>query len=81
MKIAAIDVHLLRVALDAPYSAGGRLVDANWHVLAEVTTTNSVQGFGYIVALREALCRSVAAATGELAAAMIGARIDQPEAN
>jgi L-alanine-DL-glutamate epimerase-like enolase superfamily enzyme len=81
MKIASIDVHVLRVALDAPYSAGGRQVDANWHVLAEVVTTDGVSGFGYIVALREALCRSVALATREIAATMIGARIDQPEAN
>jgi len=80
MKIASVDVRLMRVALDNPYMAAGRLVDANWHVMAEVTTTDGVQGFGYIVALREMFCRAVASATRELAETVKGTNVLQPEA-
>ena len=80
MKIASVDVRLMRVALDNPYMAAGRLVDANWHVMAEVTTTDGVRGFGYIVALREMFCRATASATRELAEVVKGMSVAQPEA-
>jgi L-alanine-DL-glutamate epimerase-like enolase superfamily enzyme len=80
MKIASVDVRLMRVALDQPYMAAGRLVDANWHVMAEVTTTDGVVGFGYIVALREMFCRATASATRELGALVRGMSVLRPEA-
>jgi L-alanine-DL-glutamate epimerase-like enolase superfamily enzyme len=80
MRIAAVDVRLMRVALDQPYRAAGRLVDANWHVMAEVTTTDGVRGFGYIVALREMFCRAVASATRELGEVVRGMDVLQAEA-
>lgn len=80
MKIASVDVRLMRVALDQPYMAAGRLVDANWHVMAEVTTTDGVTGFGYIVALREMFCRAVASATRELGQLVIGMSVLEAEA-
>ena len=49
MKITQVAVDVLRVPVDHPYLAGGRTVDANWHVLARVTTSDGVEGIGYIV--------------------------------
>jgi hypothetical protein len=34
VKITGVDVSVLRVPVERPYLAGGRTVDANWHVLA-----------------------------------------------
>ena len=42
-------MEVLRVAVERPYVAGGRTVDANWHVLARLTTSDGVEGIGYIV--------------------------------
>ena len=80
MKIASVDVSVLRVALDNPYTAAGRPVDANWHVMAEVTTTDGVRGFGYIVALREMFVRAVASAAHELARLVVGMNVLEAEA-
>ncbi len=80
MKIASVKVSVLRVALDSPYTAAGRAVDANWHVMAEVITTDGVHGFGYIVALREMFVRAVASATHELARLVIGMNVLEAEA-
>lgn len=80
MKIQTIDVRVLKVPLDQPYTAAGRAVGANWHVLAEVTTEDGVAGFGYIVALNQMLIGSVAAATRELAPLLVGMSVAQPEA-
>ena len=80
MKIAAVQVSVLRVALDSPYTAAGRAVDANWHVMAEVTTTDGVHGFGYIVALREMFVRAVASATHELGRLVVGMSVLEAEA-
>ena len=33
----------VRVPVDRPYTAGGRAVDANWHVLARITTSDGVE--------------------------------------
>src|SRR6266852_5123402 len=80
MKIAAVTVDLLSVPLDRPYRAGGREISANWHVLAQVTTTDGVQGFGYVVALQQTFVKAVAAATSELGAHLIGMHVMEVEA-
>ena len=80
MKIAAVTVDLLSVPLDRPYHAGGRETSANWHVLAQVTTTDGVQGFGYVVALQQTFVKAVATATRELAAHLIGMHVMEVEA-
>lgn len=79
MKIASVKVSVLKVTLDQPYTAAGRPVDANWHVMAEVTTTSGVHGFGYIVALREMFVRAVASATHELGRMLIGMSVLEAE--
>src|ERR1700677_3232059 len=53
MKIKSIDVKVLKVPLDQPYTAAGRAVGANWHVMAEITTEEGATGFGSIVALNQ----------------------------
>lgn len=80
MKIKSIDVRVLKVPLDEPYTAGGRAVGANWHVMAEVTTEDGVTGFGYIVALNELFIGTVATATRELAPLLTGMSVAEPEA-
>ena len=80
MKIKTIDVRVLSVPLEQPYTAAGRSVGANWHVMAEVTTEDGVTGFGYIVALNQMLIGTVAAATRELAPLLIGMSVAEPEA-
>jgi L-alanine-DL-glutamate epimerase-like enolase superfamily enzyme len=80
MKIAAVTVDLLSVPLDRPYRAGGREISANWHVLAQVTTTDGVQGFGYVVALQQTFVKAVAVATRELGAHLIGMHVMEVEA-
>jgi L-alanine-DL-glutamate epimerase-like enolase superfamily enzyme len=80
MKIKTIDVKVLKVPLDAPYTAAGRAVGANWHVMAEVTTEDGVTGFGYIVALNQMFIGTVAAATRELAPLLTGMSVAEPEA-
>ena len=80
MKIASIEVSVLKVPLDRPYLAAGRAVGANWHVMAEITTTDGVRGFGYIVALREMFVRAVASATRELATLLVGTDVRDTEA-
>ena len=80
MKIASVKVSVLKVALENPYTAAGRAVDANWHVMAEVVTTDGVHGFGYIVALREMFVRAVASATHELGRLVTGMNVLEAEA-
>ena len=46
MKIAQVAVDVLRVPVERPYQAAGRMVDANWHVLARVRTADGVEGIG-----------------------------------
>ena len=41
-KITQVAVSVLRVPVARPYVAGARTVDANWHVLARVTTSDGV---------------------------------------
>src|ERR1700712_2270304 len=80
MKIKSIDVRVLKVPLDQPYSAGGRAVGANWHVMAEITTEDGVTGFGYIFALNQMFLGTVGAATRELAPLLTGMSVAEPEA-
>jgi len=60
MKIEHVEVSVVRVPPDTPYQASGRTVDAYWHVLARVRTSDGIAGFGYIVALNGALVAAVA---------------------
>ena len=80
MKIATVDVDVLRVPVDRPYVAAGRAVDANWHVLARVTTADGVQGFGYIVYPRPDLMTAISHASRELGEHLVGLSVLEPEA-
>ena len=40
MKVTSVEVDILQVPVARPYSAGGRQVTSNWHVLARVTTAD-----------------------------------------
>jgi L-alanine-DL-glutamate epimerase-like enolase superfamily enzyme len=60
--------------------AGGRTVDANWHVLARLTTADGVQGFGYIVYPRPDLMTTIGQAARELGEHLIGMSVLEPEA-
>jgi L-alanine-DL-glutamate epimerase-like enolase superfamily enzyme len=80
MKITAVAVEVLKVPVAQSYTAGGRQIDGNWHVLARVTTVDGIAGFGYIVSLREDLVAAVAQATRELGAHLVGAHVLEAEA-
>ncbi len=80
MKITQVTVNVLRVPVDRPYTAGGRAVDANWHVLARITTSDGVQGFGYVVYPRPDLMTAIAHAARELGEHLIGMSVLEPEA-
>ena len=79
-RVARVAVDLLRVPVERPYQAGGRAVDANWHVLARLDTAAGVQGVGYIVYPRADLMAAIAQAARELAEHLVGADVLQPEA-
>ncbi len=80
MKITQVAVDVLRVPVERPYVAGGRTVDANWHVLARLTTSDGVEGFGYIVYPRPDLMPAIGAAARELGAHLIGMSVLEQEA-
>ena len=80
MKIIDVQVEVLKVTLEREYSAGGRKVDGNWHVLARVTTSDGTEGFGYVVKQREDLVRAIAVATKELGKHLIGMDVMKVEA-
>jgi len=80
MKITQVAVDVLRVPVDRPYAAGGRTVDANWHVLARITTSDGVEGVGYIVYPRPDLMTSIGHAARELGQHLIGMSVLEPEA-
>jgi len=80
VKITGVTVNVLRVPVDRPYVAGGRTVDANWHVLARITTSDGVHGVGYIVYPRSDLMTTIAGAARELGAHLIGMSVLEPEA-
>ncbi len=80
MKITQVTVDVLRVPVDRPYVAGGRTVDANWHVLARITTSDGVEGIGYIVYPRPDLMTTIGHAARELGEHLIGMNVLEPEA-
>jgi len=80
MKITQVAVNVLRVPVERPYVAGGRTVDANWHVLARITTSDAIVGIGYIVYPRPDLMTTIAHAARELGEHLIGMSVLEPEA-
>jgi len=80
MKITQVAVDVLRVPVDRPYVAGGRTVDANWHVLARITTSDGVQGIGYVVYPRPDLMTTIGQAARELGEHLVGMSVLEPEA-
>ena len=80
MKITRVAVSVVRVPVEPPYTAGGRLVDANWHVLARVTTAGGVDGIGYIVYPRPDLMTAIGSAARELGENLVGMSVLEPEA-
>jgi L-alanine-DL-glutamate epimerase-like enolase superfamily enzyme len=80
VKIAQVAVDVLRVPVDRPYVAGGRTVDANWHVLARITSSDGAQGFGYVVYPRPDLMPTIGLAARELGEHLIGMSVLEPEA-
>ena len=80
MKITQVVVNVLRVPVDLPYVAGGRTVDANWHVVARITTSDGVEGVGYVVYPRPDLMTTIGHAARELGEYLIGMNVLEPEA-
>jgi L-alanine-DL-glutamate epimerase-like enolase superfamily enzyme len=80
MKIETVKVSVLKVIPEKVYEAAGRTVDAYWHVLAEVATTDGVTGFGYTVAPGASMVPVMGHASRELAQALVGAHVLEPEA-
>jgi len=80
VKITRVVVNVVRVPVERSYVAGGRTVDANWHVLARLTTADGVEGVGYIVYPRPDLMTTIAHASRELGEQLIGLDVLEPEA-
>jgi len=80
VKITQVAVNVLKVPVDRPYVAAGRTVDANWHVLARVTTSDGVEGVGYIVYPRPDLMTAICHAARELGEHLVGMSVLEPEA-
>ena len=80
MNVTDVTVEMLQVPVEHSYVAAGRQVDANWHVLARVTTDDGIEGIGYIVYARKDLIPAVAQATRELGAHLIGMHVLEAEA-
>jgi L-alanine-DL-glutamate epimerase-like enolase superfamily enzyme len=80
VKITNVVVSVLRVPVDRPYVAGGRTVDANWHVLARITTSDGIEGIGYIVYPRPDLMTTIGHAARELGEHLVGMSVLEPEA-
>jgi L-talarate/galactarate dehydratase len=80
VKITHVDVSVLRVPVERPYLAAGRTVDANWHVLARITTSDGADGVGYIVYPRPDLMTTIAGAARELGEHLLGMSVLEPEA-
>jgi L-alanine-DL-glutamate epimerase-like enolase superfamily enzyme len=80
VKITQVTVNVVRVPVDRPYVAGGRTVDANWHVLARIATSDGVEGVGYVVYPRPDLMTTIGHAARELGESLIGMSVLEPEA-
>ncbi|MBG05227.1 MAG: hypothetical protein CMM59_14260 [Rhodospirillaceae bacterium] len=80
MKIESCDIEILKIPVEDAYQAAGRPVDANWHVLARIRTTDGIEGIGYIVQPRGDLMRTIAAGAGELSEGLPGMDVRDTEA-
>jgi L-alanine-DL-glutamate epimerase-like enolase superfamily enzyme len=80
VNVTDVHVEVLRVPVEHSYTAAGRRVEGNWHVLARVTTDEGLEGIGYIVYAREDLVRAVGQATRELGSHLIGVHVLEVEA-
>jgi len=80
VKVKAVAVDIVQVPVEEPYVAAGRRVEGNWHVLARVTSSDGIEGMGYIVSLRQELVSAVAQATQELGAHLVGNHVLEVEA-
>ena len=80
MKIATVTVDVLRVPVARPYLAGGRTVVAHWHVMAQLRTSDGVEGAGYIVYPHGDLMSTIATAARELGTHLTGMSVLEPEA-
>ena len=80
MHISAVTVDLLQVPLEQPYFAAGKRISDYWHVLARITTSDGIEGFGYVVLLDASLVRPLADATRELGELLVGMQVFAPEA-
>src|SRR5439155_2459792 len=80
VKITRVVVNVVRVPVERSYTAGGRTVDANWHVLARLTTSDGVEGFGYVLYPRPDLMTAIGHAARELGESLIGMSVLEPEA-
>ncbi len=80
MKVTQVAVDVLCVPVTQSYTAAGKQVTGNWHVLARVTTADGVQGHGYIVSPRQGLVAAVAQATRELGTHLVGMHVLEVEA-
>src|SRR5437660_448800 len=80
VKISQVAVDVVRVPVERPYTAGGRAVDANWHVLARITTSDGIEGIGYTGCPRPDLMTTIGSAARELGEHLIGMSVLEPEA-
>lgn len=80
VKITQVEVNVVRVPVAQAYVAGGRTVDANWHVLARITTSDGIDGAGYVVYPRPDLMTTIGQAARELGEHLIGMSVLEPEA-
>tara|TARA_B100000676_G_C18091173_1_gene859935 strand:- start:10497 stop:11582 length:1086 start_codon:yes stop_codon:yes gene_type:complete len=80
MKIASCSIEVLKIPVENAYQAAGHPVDANWHVLARVRTTDGTEGVGYIVQPRGDLIRTIATGAEELSDGLTGKYITNTEA-
>ncbi len=69
----------MKIPVFGSYQTAGRMIDANWHVLARVRTTDGVEGVGYIVQPRGDLMKTIASGAAELAEYLPGMDIREPE--
>jgi L-alanine-DL-glutamate epimerase-like enolase superfamily enzyme len=80
VKVTSVNVEVLQVPVEHPYTAAGRQVEGNWHVLARLMTDDGLEGIGYVVSNRGDLVRAVAQASRELGAQLIGVQVLEVEA-
>ncbi len=80
MKIENITIDVLQVPVEDAYIAAGRTVDANWHVVARIRTSDGAEGFGYIVKLGAQLVHPITQAARELGESLIGMNVLETEA-